>query len=478
MGQPTRYTQHKPHTLELDQWGTFVVRPGDCVSKYHWAVFGNWGDDKSWRANFKQVLPGPKDNPYIVKDLKDPNKIDVGWRMTYFPKFDPPKKEEKPDNGTQPNNGGPSEPPVPLDRGHRMFDISREFAYQAVVPLDKPAYSKWFSWQWQIDVSGKIYQTAGPATVTLSTTDVKAAIDYSLKERFAVPAVIKTELSASQFWDKILPAYQTRDPYRFADAVFESFSLVLQVPPGGVTVAPTDKVSINNNVELSAKLNPLIPFYAGIVTTQTIKDVWIRGCKYTIELQGKGGLNFGPSPFVWMDLARKGGMFVLRNMARAIGTEVATALASEGALIAGAATVGVAYAAVLTYLIGWAYGWATEQGRIDGLATWYVGRYRSLVFGDSFTQPRLEHMWGRSQEEREEMLREAKEVVAKAVADCEKNVRDRLTQEEHPAASQDVPSMYVAYKDFLIMEAGGDGTAARKMLEADLEPKAKAALRK
>jgi len=101
--------------------GTFTVRPGDCVSKYHWAVFGSWGADASWRKYFQQVLPGPN-NTYILKPLRDPNCIDVGWRMTYVPDFKPPK--QAPGGGGQiginppePGGGGgagPWAPPVAI----------------------------------------------------------------------------------------------------------------------------------------------------------------------------------------------------------------------------------------------------------------------------------------------------------------------------------------------------------------------------
>ncbi len=64
-----------------DTEGKIKVKSGDSISKYHMAIFGNYGDKTTWTVFGRPPLkPGAK--PRVIDDY---NRIDTGETIVYIP---------------------------------------------------------------------------------------------------------------------------------------------------------------------------------------------------------------------------------------------------------------------------------------------------------------------------------------------------------------------------------------------------------
>ena len=111
------FDKYKPYTLTVGGDGTFVVKSGDMISKYNWAIHGCWGTEKTTWPDFGRI----KDGKLIT--ITNYNLIETNETLAYRPLYtgDKPKNG----NGGKPGSGGgqpgthppeTSGPPVNLDQ--------------------------------------------------------------------------------------------------------------------------------------------------------------------------------------------------------------------------------------------------------------------------------------------------------------------------------------------------------------------------
>jgi len=468
MGQPQRYS-HNPHTLELDQYGTFVVRPGDCVSQYHWAVFGNWGNDKSWRSNFKQVLPGPPENPYIIKDLADPNKIDVGWRMTYYPKFDPPKKGGG--NGADPGEGdgdgghqqpGTGQPPVNLDHPGLIPPLkSFDFVFEAKYPKEEKnarvCFGGWVVAQFQGQIRGTLTRKTQGLKVTVINSEMRFAVETNL-DRTLLPDTIGSYELTKKNRDEMRKAAQKGDRNGFMMALAAGFKATWRPAPlslGYVTL--TSEISIRP---------ALLPLYIGIlIKSAELEDVELKSQQWDLSVTCRPGFNLAPGPKFWAWLIQNMGQYASRAFIQSVSQQLVTFLTAEGTLIAGVATVGAMFALVSAALMSWAYSYAWNRGYREGLANAYGMAFAYTVAGSTPIRPRLWDTPGRTEEERQRNYDETIAAQNKGVEDAKTTAAQRLREEQHPSKDASDAERLVVLYGFIIAEAGGDISEGNRRLQ-------------
>jgi hypothetical protein len=119
------YTSHSPYKLILNDDGTFQVQQGDSLSKYNWAIDGNWGNDTSW-DRFRRPDGSLKGKVITPKSL-----IHTGETLLYLPDYKPKPAWKAP--ATQP---APSTQPIsrPLTTGE--CDVLRS-VYGSQIPYSQ-----------------------------------------------------------------------------------------------------------------------------------------------------------------------------------------------------------------------------------------------------------------------------------------------------------------------------------------------------
>lgn len=471
---PSAYTKYQPYKLILDQWGTFTVKPGDCVSKYHWAVFGNWGDDQAWRKYFQQVLPG-LNGGYILKPLQDPNRIDIGWRMTYIPDYNPPKT-----GTTPPENPGVGEPKKPATAplvdlnkpGYTPIVGTVNFILDAKYPLNaidaKPIFKGWVVGQLQGSIRGTVkLRGGGPATVSVSNGDLKVAIQCAVTKGLLPDSSLSYELNPS-VRGNVLKAAQSGD---YRKALVELASGIEQTwKTRAADIGGLGYIFVNGEFQIQVSI---LPLYAGLTfeswnfgpitaSGAVLEAVALNGA--TGSVTTKFGANFAPGPEFWRWLLRFLGQYATRAFATSVAEDLVAALTSEGVLIAGVCTVGVFYALATSALAAWAYSNAWNEGNRIGLANTYATAFSWTVVGSTPIPPNLWDTGGRTVEERLENYNQQMTVMTKGVEDAKESARTRLQLENHPAASGPDKECLEYYWGFFMAEARGNQDAAQKML--------------
>jgi hypothetical protein len=113
---PIPYTNHPPHKLILNDDGTFTVNSGDCLSKYNWAIHGNWGNKDTWSEFARPGSP----QPVRITPDKNQNLIYTGETLIYMPRYKPQPAPNPP--GT----GGPSPAPPGWELNLPMYEKSSD----------------------------------------------------------------------------------------------------------------------------------------------------------------------------------------------------------------------------------------------------------------------------------------------------------------------------------------------------------------
>ncbi|BDC48071.1 hypothetical protein F183_A03870 [Bryobacterales bacterium F-183] len=111
----TSFTKYPPHKLTVGDDGSFVVKSGDCLSKYTWAIKGSWGNESDWHQ-FRR--PGPN-GPIKITNV---NVIDAGETLIYMPLY-------KPGTGNPGNGGGGNGQKNPPDPGQGGGNGKHAFSF-------------------------------------------------------------------------------------------------------------------------------------------------------------------------------------------------------------------------------------------------------------------------------------------------------------------------------------------------------------
>lgn len=138
---PTTFNKYPPHKLTVGDDGSFVVKGGECLSKYTWAIKGSWGNESDWNQ-FRR--PGSGGSPVKIDNL---NLIYTGETLIYLPLYKPGRGGNggggqigiDPVNPNPNNGGGGNSQSVvsfPMFRKETKLKTTGNFLYQFIVSAE------------------------------------------------------------------------------------------------------------------------------------------------------------------------------------------------------------------------------------------------------------------------------------------------------------------------------------------------------
>ncbi|MBL8229675.1 MAG: hypothetical protein JNL98_14395 [Bryobacterales bacterium] len=360
--------KNPPYSVEVADDGKILVKDGDTLSKYSWAIYGNYDTLDVFRR---------PNGPGAPKPIENKNLIRTGETLIHLPHYPGPNR---PPGKTPGHYPGPLPPPAARKKvdlnapGNFEVPLTSELSYKFTVPPGEPAVKGLFLLQGEFSVDVRLTPKDGwPARVSVSKSEVKAAIEGDFTER--LEASFGVALGKDQ-GKRIFEAARSGmlDNYRSALGGLLEATLQYDLIRWG---------KLTGSAEASLNLDIFkTPVHLGF--SATVDDDWfLAGSMHHVRITYKAMVKCGLSPKGWYHLVYTIGKSAAMQFAKQLGQRVVQWLIAEGVFTAGGAVLsGIVASLGLAALVAWAYDRALHGNEIEALATWYESGYIRAVFED------------------------------------------------------------------------------------------------
>lgn len=397
-----------PYSVTVSEDGRILVKPGDWLSKYSYAIYKNY----TTLDVFARLDASGNPIPIVNKDL-----IYAGETLIHLPDYKKrPGQAPKPGPGAPPSQGPqPAQvAPVDLNQPHPpTFPSGLGFAWEWESQTRELGF---FLVQFVLRLEGSFKRPNGGDPIILEKPIVRNLIEERIFEE------VEAALANNQQLREVIVAVAGDSGYKFAQALYH-------VMKNGLILARLGYFQM--------VLDP------GLERTRTPVNVSLAGAIVDFPLHRTLLLNASVSGQVHIGLSLKGWTEVIKEVGRQAMTflqrrslhQIAQWLVAEGALT-GAVAIGTLVGTVaLTTLVSSAYRNALSSGEALGLATWYSSAYTARVFGKGKPRPNSQR---------------AAELVEMGWRDALLDARDVLRAENNPAANGSDEEALRAYRDIII----------------------------
>lgn len=397
-----------PYSVTVSEDGRILVKPGDWLSKYSYAIYKNY----TTLDVFARLDASGNPIPIVNKDL-----IYAGETLIHLPDYKKrPGQAPKPGPGVPPSQGPQPAPSAPVDLNQPQpptFPSSLGFAWEW---KSQPREMGYFLVQFVLRLEGSFKHPNGADPIILEKEMVRKLIEKKIFEQ------VQAGIENNQQLGEVIAAVAGNSGYAFARALYH-------VMKNGLVFARLGYFQILLEPGLELSKTPVIMSLKGAIVDLPLNPTLL------LNAYVSGEVHIGLSLKGWTQVVKQVGRQVMPFLQRCALHPIAQWLVAEGTL-PGVIAIGTLVGTVaLTTLVSSAYRNALSSGEALGLATWYSSAYTARVFGKGKPRPNSQR---------------AAELVEMGWRDALLDARDVLRAENNPAANGSDEEALRAYRDIII----------------------------